>query len=240
LAAERPYSPLIRIRLAPLPAVPPAAVPTFHAARARGGRTEALPRVPRVALAFALGALAVGVAAQPFELERFFVPKEVALELAAAAAFVLAVRGGGGGGTAKGGDAPADALGGIGGTGVDLALAGFLLASLASTAVAPSAWLAVRALGVSAAGVARFWAARAAARAGSAEAVLRAAAVPPVVAVATALAQAYGAESEYFSVNRAPGGTFGNRNFVAHLCAVGLPVPAYLALRPGARRVRRR
>ena len=28
---------------------------------------------------------------------------------------------------------------------------------------------------------------------------------------------------EYFSANRAPGGTFGNRNFVAHMAAIGLP-----------------
>ena len=31
-------------------------------------------------------------------------------------------------------------------------------------------------------------------------------------------------QSEYFSLNRSPGGTFGNRNFVAHLAAIGLPV----------------
>ena len=37
------------------------------------------------------------------------------------------------------------------------------------------------------------------------------------------LAQAYGVDTEYFSTNRAPGGTFGNRNFVAHVAAIGLP-----------------
>src|SRR4051794_20321448 len=37
------------------------------------------------------------------------------------------------------------------------------------------------------------------------------------------LAQAYGLETDYFSTNRAPGGTFGNRNFVAHICVIGLP-----------------
>jgi O-antigen ligase len=61
--------------------------------------------------------------------------------------------------------------------------------------------------------------------------VLRAAAALVAVAAGTALLQAYGVRTEYFSVNRAPGGTFGNRNFVAHLCAIGLPVLAYLALR---------
>ena len=43
-----------------------------------------------------------------------------------------------------------------------------------------------------------------------------------VVASATALLQAYGlVESDYISLSRAPGGTLGNRNFVAHLAATG-------------------
>jgi O-antigen ligase len=37
-------------------------------------------------------------------------------------------------------------------------------------------------------------------------------------------------QSEYFSLNRVPGGTFGNRNFVAHLAAIGAPVVALSAL----------
>jgi hypothetical protein len=61
--------------------------------------------------------------------------------------------------------------------------------------------------------------------------LLRAVVLLPVLAAAGALAQAYGVQTEYFSVNRAPGGTFGNRNFVAHLCAIALPVLAYLAVR---------
>ncbi len=68
------------------------------------------------------------------------------------------------------------------------------------------------------------------AQAGRATPVLAAAALLPATAAATALAQTYGADSEFFSLNRVPGGTFGNRNFVAHLCAVGLPILAYLAL----------
>ncbi len=170
-----------------------------------------------VVRALAVGGAAVGLAALPyklFELDRFFVPKEVALQLAAAAALVAAGRRR---------STPRSA--------VDVALLVFLATSLVGAALAPSVVLAARALAVSAAGVALFWVARAAARDGQSTGVLRAAAVVPAVAVATALAQAYGAESEYFSLNRAPGGTFGNRNFVAHLCAIGLPVLAYLAVR---------
>jgi O-antigen ligase len=53
--------------------------------------------------------------------------------------------------------------------------------------------------------------------------ILIAAAIATVVAAALSLAQAYGLETEYFSANRAPGGTFGNRNFVAHMAVIGLP-----------------
>ena len=44
-----------------------------------------------------------------------------------------------------------------------------------------------------------------------------------MLGAATSLAQAYGVTSDLFSLNRAPGGTFGNRNFMAHLAAIGTP-----------------
>jgi O-antigen ligase len=178
-----------------------------------------------------IGAAAIGLAALPykfFELDRFFVPKEVALQLVAAGALLRVGRGREG---RWGAGAPRPHRASSIEAAVDVALALFLVTSLASAALAPSGWLAARALGVTAAGAALFWAARGAARDGDATGVLRAAAILPVVAVVTALAQAYGLQSEYFSLNRAPGGTFGNRNSVAHLCAIGLPVLAYLAVR---------
>src|SRR5437764_1430588 len=56
-----------------------------------------------------------------------------------------------------------------------------------------------------------------------------------VVAVAvTALLQTYGLETTLFSENRSPGGTLGNRNFVAHAAAFGLPLVLLAAL--GAQR----
>jgi O-antigen ligase len=60
--------------------------------------------------------------------------------------------------------------------------------------------------------------------------LLIALALAVVVAAGTSLAQAYGIQSEYFSLNRVPGGTFGNRNFVAHLAAIGTPVVMLVAL----------
>ncbi|HEY0777443.1 MAG TPA: O-antigen ligase family protein, partial [Gemmatirosa sp.] len=203
------------------PTVPPAAPLAATAATA----------ARRIARWIGAGAVLAMLAAAPyraFELDRFFVPKETVLLLVAAAACWAAarlVRDGGAIGRGPIGRGPARERV------VDAALALYLAASLVSACLAPSAWLAARAVAISAAGAALFWTARAAARRGAAPSILTALVVAVTVAAATALLQAYGVRSDYFSVNRAPGGTFGNRNFVAHLCAIGLPLAAYAALR---------
>ena len=47
----------------------------------------------------------------------------------------------------------------------------------------------------------------------------------------TGLAQAYGVvNTSLASLTRAPGGTFGNRNFMAHLSAIGTPIILLCAL----------
>ena len=52
----------------------------------------------------------------------------------------------------------------------------------------------------------------------------------------TGLVQAYGlVDTNLASLSRAPGGTFGNRNFMAHLVAIGLPVLLYVALEARSR-----
>jgi len=53
--------------------------------------------------------------------------------------------------------------------------------------------------------------------------LLAAVAAAAIAAAITSLLQAYGHESEYFTLARSPGGTLGNRNFVAHLSAIALP-----------------
>jgi O-antigen ligase len=55
--------------------------------------------------------------------------------------------------------------------------------------------------------------------------------VAVVVAAMTSLLQTYGLHSFLFSENRAPGGTLGNRNFIAHVAAFGLPLVLLFALR---------
>ncbi len=85
--------------------------------------------------------------------------------------------------------------------------------------------LAFRALTISVSSAVIFWSARTAASAGFAPALTKVLALVVVVGALTALAQAYGIKMESWpALNRAPGGTFGNRNFMAHLTAAGLPL----------------
>ena len=158
-----------------------------------------------------IGLLAVVLAAapfKPFELDRFFVPKELVLHLTAAIAGVMCL---------ARSRRVAPSL-------VDFLLALFVALSTASAAFAADGWYAVRALGITVSGAVLFWCARALVRAGHRRPLVAALSAAAVLAAATSLAQVYGVRTEYFSLNRAPGGTFGNRNFVAHLAAVGAPL----------------
>jgi O-antigen ligase len=164
-----------------------------------------------------LGAVAVVLAASPykqFDLDRYFVPKELTLHVVALLAGLILVSG-----------AKRFTFGAV-----DLLLASFLGVSLVSAVFARNVWVAERALAISISGVVLFWTAGALRRDGLVRPLIVALAAGVVVCAATSLAQAYGVETEYFSLNRAPGGTLGNRNFVAHLCAIGTPVVVLVAL----------
>jgi O-antigen ligase len=162
-----------------------------------------------------IGLVAVVPAALPFqvfELDRFFVPKELVLHgVAAILAILLLVRRS---------DTSPDAA--------DALLAVFLVWSVASAVVATNLWLAQRALAITASSLVLFWSARRLGATGGHRPAIVAAAFATVLAAATGLAQAYGVGTDYFSENRAPGGTFGNRNFVAHFGAIGLPALVYV------------
>src|SRR5215212_7663945 len=164
-----------------------------------------------------LGAVAVVLVALPykaFDLDRYFLPKELVLHICAAVAAVLCI--------GKRGRLTARAI--------DVLLAAFLLASVVSAALATNRWAAERALAISLSGAALFWVASALRRAGLVRPLLVALALAVVLGAGTSLAQTYGVQSEYFSLNRVPGGTFGNRNFVAHVAAIGTPVVMLVAL----------
>jgi O-antigen ligase len=170
-----------------------------------------------------LGAIAVVLAAAPykaFDLDRFFVPKELALHATALAATLLCL--------------PRVRRLGLGR--VDQLVGLFLLVGVVSALFATNWWLAGRAVAISLSGAACFWRARAVSRAGLARPLLAALALAGIVGAATALLQAYGVRTEYVSLNRAPGGTFGNRNFMAHLCVIVMPALVLVATTAATRR----
>src|SRR3982074_1489842 len=156
-----------------------------------------------------LGVILAVVVALPyklFELDRYFVPKELVLHTAALiVAFLL---------LARRRSLSFDLADGL--------LVLFLLWSAASALCATNDRLVRRALGVSVSSAIVFWGARSVAERGSYRPILIAAAVATVCAALFSLAQAYGLDSEYFSTNRAPGGTFGNRNSAPTIAALGL------------------
>ena len=156
------------------------------------------------------GVVLVVIVALPyklFELDRYFVPKELVLHVAALIIAVALL--------ARRRSMTFDIVDGL--------LAFFLLWSLAAAVFATNYWVAQRSLAISISGAIVFWGARSVAQRGSYRSILIAVAVATVCAAAFCLAQAYGLDIEYFSTNRAPGGTFGNRNFVAHISVIGLP-----------------
>ena len=164
-----------------------------------------------------LGVLAVVLAVTPFklfELDRFFVPKELALHAAVLLSVIFCVA----------------RLRTISLDRVDFFLVAFGILSLASALLATNRWLSMRAVAVTLSGLAAFWCARAISSSGLKRPLMAAIVLAVVLGAATSLAQAYGFESDYFTLSRAPGGTFGNRNFVAHVSAIGVPLLIWYAV----------
>jgi O-antigen ligase len=162
-----------------------------------------------------LGAIAIVLAASPrevFDLDRFLVPKELVLHATAFAAGWFVLRR-------------------IALTRIDWLLLGYLAASAVSVVFAQNVWIGMRAVALSASAVMLFWIARALREAGLARPLINTLAFAVVLAAATALVQAYGVELTVFPTSRAPGGTLGNRNFVGHAAAYGLPLVLLAALR---------
>jgi O-antigen ligase len=162
-------------------------------------------------LALGAGALACVLWVLPyrsFDLDRFFAPKELVLHATALIAGVAALAG-----------ARSFSL-----NRADLALIAWLSISAVSALFATNHPAAFRTLTISASSAVIFWSARTAASAGFAPALTKVLALVVVIGALTGLAQAYGIKMEFAALNRAPGGTFGNRNFMAHLTAAGLPL----------------
>lgn len=153
-----------------------------------------------------------------FDLDRFFVPKELILHIFAMAMAISVLW-------------RADE---INIEPADMALGAYLILSALGAIAAPDIWLAGRALALTFSGAAIFWALRASGSE-TRRTFIAAAAAAAVIAASASLAQAYGFTNHLFSINRIPGGTMGNRNFVAHIAAVCAPALLFTAIRAKSR-----
>ncbi len=105
----------------------------------------------------------------------------------------------------------------------DFLLAAFIAWSVISTALAPvDRWEAMRATGVSLAGVAAYWSSRTVTDRRSRRLLLDSATLAVGLVAAAVIVDAIG-PGAFLSVGR-PGGILGNRNFAAHFLSLGLPL----------------
>lgn len=186
------------------------------------GKQPATPSERASVWVLQIGAWTCVLAALPytlFDLDRHSVPKELVLHATAFVSMGLLLA------SARK----------IRITFVDCLLGGYLLLCLCSAIFASNHWLAFRSLALSVSGAGIFWSARSARTAGLAPSLLIALGVGVVLGASTALGQAYGLFGQLASLSRAPGGTFGNRNFMAHLLAIGLPILGWTLVRGGSR-----
>ncbi len=161
-----------------------------------------------------LGALACVLVVLPyrsFDLDRFLVPKELALHLTVLLTGVIAAW--------RTREFRLDAAAWL--------LLGYVALTLLPSAFAQNGWLAWRASTLTISAAVAFGVGRYLQRAGLNGAVARVLAAVVTAGAITALLQAYGVKMEWAAMSRAPGGTFGNRNFMAHLAAAGVPLLFY-------------
>ncbi len=183
------------------------------------------PTARLLALWVGLGALAVVLAAEPstlFDLDRFAAPKELVLHLTALGALLIM------------GLTTTESWATI--IAADVPLIGFAAWSTLSALFATNHWLSTRALAVTISGLILYRAGRRIAAEGAGGILLKGLALALVAGALTGLAQAYGFETWLLAESRAPGGTFGNRNFLAHLMAVGMPLLVLLVLEARSQR----
>lgn len=184
--------------------------------------SSATPLGLALALLLALGAGGVVLAlmhSRLFDLERHTVPKELALHLTALLGLVVLL----------------PRWREVRPTAVDALMVAWVWWSAVSALLATNHWLALRAWGVTFSGAVVYAMARWAAREGAGPLVARVVAIAGLLAALTGLAQAYGLDWGLFIGERAPGGTMGNRNFLAHLAALTLPLMALTALQARSR-----
>jgi hypothetical protein len=114
---------------------------------------------------------------------------------------------------------------------IDLCLTGFLIWTIISTFGALNSWWALRGLFLLIAGIAVFWISRSLRDRGYGSQLIAVLALALIPVALPALLQAYGVMRDISLVNRSPGGTLGNRNSMAHLLMLGLPLFLLYAVR---------
>ncbi len=181
-------------------------------APATGGTASWPPRVAAHLLGVGLTtATLIALPSAPSDLDRFQLPKETVMHLTVLLA-VLLVR-----------PLPVRTLRPAARLGLGLLVAATIVAGFGAV----NGWLAFRAVALTVSIVAALLVARRLGDLGESPVLLAWCTVAAVVGAATGLAQAYGARSPLFALVRIPGGTFGNRNFMAHVAALGLPLLLY-------------
>ena len=183
----------------------PPAVSTLDYSAAAGWPVRAAAHLLGAGLVLAV---IVALPVAPTDLDRHQLPKETVVHLVTWLAVLLAR------------PLPARELR----PAVRLALALLIGAAVLSTLTATNVWLAVRATSLLVTGVAALITARHIAAAGGGTVLLTWCGIAGVAGAGTGLLQAYGFDSPLFATNRVPGGTFGNRNFMAHFAGLTLPV----------------
>ena len=109
-------------------------------------------------------------------------------------------------------------------------LAALCAITVVSGLFASNGWIALRAGSLLLTGAVAFVTARHLAALGFGSILLTWCGLGGVIGIATGLAQAYGLQSPLFALTRVPGGTFGNRNFMAHFAGASLPILILAAL----------
>src|SRR5260221_14240470 len=100
-----------------------------------------------------------------------------------------------------------------------------LLSALSGFFAATDRWESLRAVGLSVSAAAVFWSARHLAGVGERRPLLRAVTLAVVIVVAGVLLDAFGLLGDLSHAK--PGGTQGNRNWAAHLIALGMPLVVF-------------
>ncbi len=115
-------------------------------------------------------------------------------------------------------------------TPVDLLLLLALLWTWASTLLATNPWIAGRAAGVATSAFVVYLMGKRIAGTPAARIALAGMVAAVAVAALIGAAEAFGLNHPVFATERVPGGTFGNRNFLAHFVAIGLPMVLLMAI----------